>query len=295
MSKREDPRGAVGAAEESAAVGGRLKQSIAYWCFSQFGERWSLDELCQAANEVGCLSVELLETAEELALVRKYGLSCAIALVDLSPDPPFLRGFNNPNNWPRLHMETRKSIDLAARFDCPNVICFTGYSALDPGDPKSPHISAEEGAENCVRSLKEVIGYAEEKKVNLCLEPLNTRDATHPMKGHPGYQGDHLDYCMEIIRRVGSPRMKVLLDIYHTQVMDGDLIRHIREYKDYIGHIHTAGNPGRGELDDSQEIAYRPVMEALVEIGYDGYIGHEYIPTRDVLAGLREAVALCDV
>ena len=276
-------------------MGARVKQSIAYWCFNQFGERWSLEELCQVANQLGCRSVELLETAEELALVCEYGLTCAIVLVDLSPDPPFVRGFNNPNHWPRLNLETRKSIDLAARFDCPNVICFTGYSALDPKDPKSPHISAEEGADNCVRGLKEVIGYAEEKKVNLCLEPLNTRDATHPMKGHPGYQGDHLDYCMEIIRGVGSSRMKVLLDIYHTQVMDGDLIRHIREYKDYIGHIHTAGNPGRGELDDSQEIAYRPVMEALVEIGYDGYIGHEYIPTCDALAGLREAVALCDV
>ena len=124
---------------------------------------------------------------------------------------------------------------------------------------------------------------------------LNTRDDTHPMKGHPGYQGDHTDYCIDIIKRVGSPYLKLLFDIYHVQIMDGDVIRRIHQYKDYIGHVHTAGNPGRAELDDHQEIAYKPIMEALVEVGYQGYVGQEFIPTRDPLQGLREAVALCDV
>ena len=115
------------------------------------------------------------------------------------------------------------------------------------------------------------------------------------MKGHPGYQGDHTDYCMQIIRQVGSERMKLLFDVYHVQIMDGDVIQRIRQYADAIGHVHTAGNPGRGELDDNQEINYRPIMKTLVDVGYKGYVGQEFIPTRDPLRGLREAVTLCDV
>ncbi|MEZ5950470.1 MAG: TIM barrel protein [Planctomycetaceae bacterium] len=124
---------------------------------------------------------------------------------------------------------------------------------------------------------------------------LNTRDDSHPMKGHPGYQGDHTEYCIDILKRVGSPRMQLLFDIYHVQIMDGDVIRRIREHRDYLGHIHTAGNPGRGELDEHQEINYPAIMRALLEVGYEGYVGQEYIPTRDALTGLREAVTLCDV
>ena len=110
---------------------------------------------------------------------------------------------------------------------------------------------------------------------------------TEPMKGHPGYQGDHTDYCIDIIKQVGSPRLKLLFDIYHVQIMDGDVIRRLRQYNEYIGHVHTAGNPGRGELDDKQEINYPPIMRALLEIGYKGYVGQEFIPTRDPLEGLR--------
>jgi hydroxypyruvate isomerase len=157
------------------------------------------------------------------------------------------------------------------------------------------NISDEQGLKNCVAGFKKIIGHAEEKKVDLCLEMLNTRDSSHPMKGHPGYQGDHTEYCIEIIKQVGSPRMKLLFDIYHVQIMDGDVIRRIRQHKEHLGHIHTAGNPGRGELDDKQEIAYKPIMEALLEVGYQGYVGQEFIPTRDPLAGLRQAVAVCDV
>jgi hydroxypyruvate isomerase len=123
---------------------------------------------------------------------------------------------------------------------------------------------------------------------------LNSRVAV-TMKGHPGYQGDHTDYCMRIVKQVGSERMKLLFDIYHVQIMDGDIISRIRQYAGSIGHVHTAGCPGRGELDDRQEINYPPIMRALVEAGYKGYVGQEFIPTRDPAQGLREAVALCDV
>ena len=156
-------------------------------------------------------------------------------------------------------------------------------------------MTLEEGADNCVRAFKQVIGHAERRGVNICLEMLNTRDGTDPMKGHPGYQGNHLDYCVDIIRRVASPRMKLLFDIYHVQVMDGDVIRRLHECKEILGHVHTAGNPGRGELDENQEINYPAVMRALLEIGYEGYVGQEFIPTRDPLQGLRQALWLCDV
>jgi hydroxypyruvate isomerase len=115
------------------------------------------------------------------------------------------------------------------------------------------------------------------------------------MKGHPGYQGDHTDYCIDIIKQVGSPRLQLLFDIYHVEIMDGDVIRRMRQHKEHIGHVHTAGNPGRCELDDKQEINYRPIMKALADLGYAGYVGQEFIPTRDPLAGLKEAVAVCTV
>ncbi len=143
--------------------------------------------------------------------------------------------------------------------------------------------------------MKKIAGYAEQKGVTICVEHLNTRDDSHPMKGHPGYQGDDVDYLANIIRRVGSPRVKLLFDIYHVQIMNGDVIRRLEQLKDVIGHIHTAGNPGRAELDDQQEINFPPIMRKLLDIGYTGYVGQEFIPTRDPLVGLREAVKLCDV
>jgi hydroxypyruvate isomerase len=146
-----------------------------------------------------------------------------------------------------------------------------------------------------VAGLKKLARLAEAKQVTINLEHLNTRDGTHPMKGHPGYQGDDLDFVADIIRQVGSPRVRLLFDIYHVQVMHGDVIRRMESCRDIIGHVHTAGNPGRAELDDTQEINFPPILRKLVELGYDGYVGHEFIPTRDPLTGLRQAVELCDV
>lgn len=274
---------------------GRLKQSIGYWCFNVAGEHWSLDKLCEVAKELGCESVELASTEEELVIIDKHGLVCALVGLNMTPHPPFTHGYNNQDHWPMLFERTREMIDMAAKYKCPNVIAFTGYAFKNPEDPESGAISLEEGAENCVRGLKQMVAYAEEKGVTIVIEPLNTRDDSHPMKGHPGYQGEHIEYCVDIIRRVDSPNMKLLFDFYHTQIMDGDLMRRLREYKDLIGHIHTAGNPGRGELDDKQEIAFRPLMQTLADIGYKGYVGHEYIPTRDPYQSLKEAVALCTV
>src|SRR4029079_17276251 len=143
---------------------------------------------------------------------------------------------------------------------------------------------------NCVKGLKRLAIHAEMKGVTVCLEHLNTRDDSDPMKGHPGYQGDDLDFVAGVLRKIGSPRVKLLFDIYHVQVMHGDLIRRIEQTKDLIGPVHTAGVPGRGELDNTQEINYSAVIKKLVDVGYTGYIGQEFIPTRDPRAGLKQAV-----
>lgn len=268
--------------EGQAVVNGRIKQSIVQWCFSK---HWKIEETIKVAKQLGCESVELIEP-KYFPLLKKADLVCAIGSIDMSPDPPFVRGMNNPKYRKQVLKATRDSIDACAQYGYKSVISFTGMSE---------GITAEQGADNCVEGYKQIVGYAEKKGITICLEMLNTRDDTHPMKGHPGYQGNHTEYCIDIIKRVGSSNLKLLFDIYHVQIMDGDVIRRIHQHKDFIAHIHTAGNPGRGELNDKQEISYKPIMEALVEIGYQGYVGQEFIPTGDPLAGLRQAVSLCDV
>ncbi len=281
-------------ARAPAATKGRIKQSIVPWCWQDCGDKWSFEKICQVAKELGCVSVELTDPAN-YPILKKHGLACAIGQINMSPDPPFLKGFNNPDHWPKAIKATRDCIDAAAAAGVPSVICFTGYSAKDPKNPKSAVISKEKGAKNCVEGFKKIVGYAEQKNITLCLEMLNSREDSHPMKGHPGYQGDHTEYCIDILKRVGSPRLKMLFDVYHVQIMDGDVIRRIRQHKEYIGHVHVAGCPGRGELDNKQEINFPPIMQALLDVGYQGYVGLEFIPTRDSYQGLREAVTLCDV
>jgi hydroxypyruvate isomerase len=281
------------AADDKAVSKGRLKQSIAFWCFNTAGEMWNAAKTCQVANQLGCVSVELIDPVH-WGTLKKHGLICAMASNGM-PGAPFVKGLNNPRYQEEVITRTKQTIEACADARFPNVIAFTGYKWGHAEDPKSGEIPREEGAANCVKALKELAGHAEKKGVSVCLEHLNTRDHTHPMKGHPGYQGDDLDYVADIIRRVGSPRVRLLFDIYHVQIMNGDVIRRIEQTKDIVGHIHTAGNPGRGELDDAQEINYLAVMRKLVAIGYQGYVGQEFIPTRNPLEGLREAVRLCDV
>lgn len=268
--------GSASAADDTAAVKKRVKQSIVQWCYQK---HWNIDEMCQVAKKLGCLSVELVNP-KDWPTLKKHGLVCAIAGSHM-----FVQGMNNPKYWDMCIDKMRTAIDACAEAGFPNVITFTGFREDIPDDV---------GIKNCVNGYKKIIGHAEKQKVNLCLEMLNSR-VSEEMKGHPGYQGDHTDYCMEIIKQVGSPRMKLLFDIYHVQIMDGDVIIRLKKYAEYIGHVHTAGNPGRRELDDEQEINYPPIMKALVDIGYKGYVGQEFIPTRDPFKGLTEAVKLCDV
>ena len=263
---------------EPVAQKGRIKQSLVHWCYKPY---WpEVDDLCQTAVRLGCQSIELIDPTHWPTL-KKHGLTCAIA-----GSHGFRVGFNNRDEWETCIAKLKERIDQCADFGVDRVITFTGMAR---------GLTPEEGADNCVEGLKQIVGYAEERGVTLCLEMLNTRDDTHPMKGHPGYQGNHTDYCIDIIERVDSPRLKLLFDIYHVQIMDGDVIRRLKQYPEHIGHIHTAGNPGRGELDDNQEINYPAVMKALLAIDYDGYVGQEFLPTRDPWEGLVEAVSECDV
>jgi sugar phosphate isomerase/epimerase len=198
----------AGASEETAPLRGRIRQSIVFWCFNSAGEKWDIDRTCQVARQLGCVSVEICEP-ETWPTLRSHGLTCAIAPNGMG----FKKGFNNPAYRKELLAKTRDRIDGCAAAGVPNIISFVGYKWHNADDPTSGEISLEEGIENCVVGLKEVAGYAERKGVTICVEHLNSRDHSHPMKGHPGYQGDDLDRVAEIIRRVGSPRVKLLFDI----------------------------------------------------------------------------------
>lgn len=278
---------------DKAATNGRINHSVAFWCFNIAGDKWDVAKTCQITRDLGGKSVELLGP-ENWSTLKEYGLVCAMAPNGM-PGMPFVKGWNNPNHHEELTTRTKAVIDACVENKFPNVIAFVGMKWRNAEDPQSGEIPNDEAAANCVDGLKKIASYAEQKGINVCVEHLNTRDSSHPMKGHPGYQGDDLDFVASIIRNVGSPRVKLLFDIYHVQIMHGDVIRRLEQNKDIIAHIHTAGNPGRCELDDKQEIFFPPIIQKLVDIGYTGYVGHEFIPTRDPLAGLSQAVKVCDV
>jgi hydroxypyruvate isomerase len=257
---------------------GRIRQSIMGWTYSPMRSL----ELAQLCKEIGLVAMEGID-AKDYPQVQELGLE-----ISLVGSHGFSRGPFNPAHHAEVIQSLRDAIDLAVACGSMRVITFTGMRELG--------ISDEEGAKNCVDCWKRVIRDAEAKKVTLCLEHLNSRDDTHPMKGHPGYFGDDVDFCVDLIRKVGSPNFKLLFDIYHVQIMNGDVIRRIREYKEYIAHYHTAGVPGRGELDETQEINYPAVMRAILETGYEGYVAQEFIPTWDDRAlALRHAAQICDV
>ncbi|CAN5405702.1 TIM barrel protein [soil metagenome] len=290
--------GKISAEKKSAGLpavrNGRIKQVLASWPYMDRAEFWSLDQLCQAAVDLGCDGIELVGP-DEWPTMKKYDLVCGMSPNGM-PGLPFVKGLNNMNYQTDVIATTKRRIEECAEAGVPNVIAFTGYKYLDVDNPDKGEVPLDEGAYNTVNGLKELALHAEKHDVNVCLEHLNTREPDPHLFGTPGYQGDDVDYCADIVRGVGSERVKLLFDIYHVQIMNGDVIARIREYgTDLIGHIHTAGVPGRCELDDTQELNYPAIMRALLEIGYEGYVGQEFVPTRNPMEGLREAVSICDV
>lgn len=257
---------------------GRIRQSVMGWCFKPMPAA----ELATQGKRMGLVAIEGIDSADYPA-AKAAGLE--IALVG---SHGFAAGPVDTGNHAAVEKKLRESIDLAVKYNSPSVITFTGMRVKGMSD--------QTATKNCLDCWKRVISYAEEKKITLCLEHLNSRDNTHPMKGHPGYFGDDVDFCIDLIKAMDSPHFKLLFDIYHVQIMNGDVIRRIRQYHPLIGHYHTAGNPGRGELDDKQEINYPPIMQAILATDYQGYVAQEFIPTwPDPMAALAHAINVCDV
>ncbi len=257
---------------------GRIRQSVMGWCFKPM----SASDLATLGKRLGLVAIEGIDVASYPA-VKKIGLD-----ISLVGSHGFAKGPVDTAHHAEVESSLRKAIDNAVEFGSPSVITFTGMRVPDMLDAVA--------IRNCLDCWKRVIRYAEEKQITLCLEHLNSRDNTHPMKGHPGYFGDHVDLCVDLVKQMDSPRFRLLFDIYHVQIMDGDVIRRIREHHPWIGHYHTAGNPGRGELDENQEINYPPIMRAILETGYQGYVAQEFIPTWDDHAkALEHAIGVCDV
>ena len=269
----------VAPAQEQPARG-RINQSVIRWCFDPI----SVETLARGAAGMGLKSVELVEP-KDWPTLQKYSLICAI-----TPSHGFTNAWNHVENHAMCVDKITKAIDATSEAGFPNVITFSGMRQ---------GIDEETGMKNTVDGLKKVVGLAEKKKVTICFEVLNSR-VKEPMRGHPDYQGDKLEWAVQVCDRVGSERMKILFDIYHIQIMEGDVISRIRQYKDYIAHYHTAGVPGRHELDDQQEINYPPIMRAIVETGYKGFVRQEFVPRsaktdEEKLFSLREAARICDV
>ncbi len=276
------PRPAFAAEQTAPKLKGNIHHSVCKWCY-----KMSLDDLCRVAKELGLGSVELLGN-DAVPILKKYDLHCAMCGgVSVGPEKigTLENAWNRPENHDALVEAYTKRIDEVAAAGFENVICFSG---------NRKGLSDEQGIANMVTGLRRIMSHAEGKKVTVCLEMLNSRVPVH-MKGHPDYFCDRIEIAAEVCRGVASERMKILFDIYHVQIMEGDVITRIKQFAPLIAHYHTAGNPGRNEIDDTQEIHYPGIMRAIVGTGYKGHVGHEFIPTRDEVSALREGVAACDV
>src|SRR5712691_4203375 len=251
-----------------------FKLSVTRWPFNQF----TIDQLSQMARELGIDSVELLEPSE-WAIPRRHGLTCAMGYATVpNPETRLTQGFNRVDNHSWLIPSYQRAIPLAAAAGVPNVICFSGSRNGQSDD---------EGHAVCARGLAPLLPIAERHGVTLCMELLNSK------VDHPDYQCDHTAWGVALAKQLNSERFKLLYDIYHMQIMEGDVIRTIRDNHQHIGHFHTGGVPGRHEIDDSQELNYRAVMRAIGDTGFKGYVAQEFVPTKDPRTSLAEAVKIC--
>ena len=262
----------ISPADEVPMKSGRIRQSVCRWCYKDI----ALDDLCAFAARIGLKGVDLL-TVDQFDVPRKYGLICTMGQAGGGTIPDAL---NRTENHAAIEAAFRKNIPLAAKAGVPNVITFAGQRR---------GMSDEEGARNTVEGLNRVKKIAEDNGVTICMELLNSK------VNHPDYMADHTAWGVGVMQEVNSPNVKLLYDIYHMQIMEGDLITTIRDNAEWIAHFHTGGVPGRHELDNTQEVQWDGVMRALAAIGFKGYVAHEFIPTRDPLASLRAAAELCNV
>jgi hydroxypyruvate isomerase len=258
----------------AAALKGRIKQSASRWCYGKI----PLPELCVAARRIGLSGLDLLQPSD-WSVVRDHGLTVSMGYTNDRPD--FLtNGFVNRASHPMLIGELERTLPVAKAAGVPNLIAMFGNRQGRTNADAIP---------TAIEGLKKIAPLAEEQGVNVCVELLNSK------VDHPDYIGDHTAFGVEVMKGVASPRVKLLYDIYHMQIMEGDVIRTITDNHQYIGHFHTGGVPGRHEIDASQELNWRAVMKAIADTGFKGFVAHEFVPTRDPLTSLREAYDICDV
>jgi hydroxypyruvate isomerase len=251
---------------------GRLKQSLCRWCYAKI----PLPDLCKAAAGMGITAIDLLGE-KEWPVVRDFGLICSMGS---GAGGSIADALNVKGNHDKIVANMERLLPIAAAQKVPNLITFFGNRRGMPDD---------EATANCIEGLNRIKKAAEDAGVTVCVELLNSK------VDHKDYQGDRSAFGINIVKAVNSPRVKLLYDIYHMQIMEGDLIRTIRESHEYFGHYHTGGVPGRHELDATQEVQWRTVATAIADTGFQGYFAHEFVPTRDPLTSLREAVELCTV
>jgi hydroxypyruvate isomerase len=251
---------------------GRLHQSVCRWCYQQI----PLEKLTQYAANIGLSGVDLLQV-EEFDVPRRYGLICTMGYAG---GGEINKALNRIENHAAIEQGFRTNIPLAAKAGVPNVITFSGNRA---------GMSDDEGAKNTIIGLNRVKKIAEDHGVNICLELLNSK------RNHPDYMADHTAWGVRVMEEVNSPNVKLLYDIYHMQIMEGDLADTIRETIRWLAHFHTGGVPGRHELDANQEVQWEFIMRTIADTGFKGYVAHEFIPTGDPFTSLRQAVDLCDV
>ncbi len=252
---------------------GRIHQSVARWCYPKI----QLRDLCRAAADMGLRAVDLLPP-EKWAVPREFGLICSMGYAGAND---IYNGLNRPENLPAIETAFRRNIPRAARYGVPNFICFSGARKGMPDD---------QGANHCIAALNRLKRIAEDHGITICMELLNSKI------DHPDYMCDHVAWGVSVVRAVNSPHVKLLYDIYHMQIMEGDLIRTIQTNREWFAHFHTGGVPGRHELNGRQEVRWDGVMRGILATGFQGYVAHEFIPAGpDPLASLRQAVELCDV
>ena len=260
-------------AAAGAALKGHINHSVCKWCYDKI----PLEDLCVAGKGMGLQSIELLGP-KDWPTLKKHGLTCSMAN---GAGMGIEKGWNRPELHDKLVESFTEVIPQVAEAGLVNLITFSGNRA---------GLDDEKGLENCALGLKRIMKLAEDKKVTIVMELLNSR------VNHKDYQCDHTAWGVELCKRIGSERFKLLYDIYHMQIMEGDLIATIKKSNAYIAHYHTGGVPGRNEIDETQEINYPPVMKAIVDTGYKGFVAQEFIPKRpDALASLRQGVNICDV
>jgi hydroxypyruvate isomerase len=256
-----------------------LKQSVCIPMLNQ--ANIPMEEFVPAVAAMGYPAVEIWQIDEHLERFAALCHSHHLVISQIVGHGSLPVGLNDPAQHARIEAELRDSIDVAVRYGVPGLICFSGN--------RRPGQSEEDAIVATVAGFKRIAPYAEEKGINLNLELLNT------LVDHPGYQNDHSTWGLEVCKRVNSPRVKLLYDIYHMQIMEGNLISTISENIQWIGHFHTAGVPGRRDIDEMQEINYRAVCQAINVAGYDLYLAHEYVPKGDVFQSLRKAFEICSI